>query len=45
MTDYRICLCILLMGVGWSSVSSGAGAGVTQESFGRMPDGTQVNVY
>ena len=33
------------MVTGWSSVSSGAGAGVTQEPFGRMPDGTEVNIY
>ncbi len=45
MAKHRIYFCILLMVVGRSSLSSGAVAGVTQESFGRMPDGTEVNVY
>ncbi len=36
MANYRIYLCMLLMVAGWSSLSSGAGAGVTRESFGRV---------
>ena len=45
MANCRICLCVLIAVTGWASLSMGAGAGVTQESFGRMPDGADVNIY
>ena len=45
MTNRRIYLHLLLIVVAGLSFSRGAGAGVTQESFGRMPDGTEVNIY
>lgn len=36
MANYRIYLCILLVIAGSSSLSSGAGAGMTRELFGRV---------
>ena len=45
MANYRIYLCTFLAVVVFSSHGLGAGPKVTQESFGRMPDGTKVNAY
>ena len=45
MANYRIYLCTLLVVVVLPSLESRASSKVTQESFGRMPDGTEVNIY
>ena len=45
MANYRIHLCISLMVVGSSTLSSAAHPDVAQRSFGQISDGIQVNIY
>jgi len=45
MANHRIYLCMFTAIACWSLTGRGAGIDVTQEPFGRMPDGTNVNAY
>ena len=45
MTNYRIYLCVFIAIACRSLAVRGAGLDITQESFGRMPDGGRVNIY
>ncbi|MHC4534966.1 MAG: galactose-1-epimerase, partial [Planctomycetota bacterium] len=53
MSNYRICLCVVLATVclsggkvvGRSFQKTQAGLGVKEKLFGRMPDGREVTLY